>query len=144
MSNNGPAITIIGNAVGDAELRFTPSGVAVANFTVAQTPRHFDKNRNEWVDDDPTFIRCTVWKEAAENAAETITKGMRLVVVGTLKVRQYETRDGGKGTSVECDVEDVGPSLRWASASVTKTGRSNQPPRQAAADPWARDEAPPF
>jgi single-strand DNA-binding protein len=134
-------MVIIGNVTGDAELRFTPSGQAVANFTVASTPRHFDKNKNEWVDGDTVFIRCSVWREMAENVAETLLKGTRVIVTGTLKVRTYET-DKGKGTSVECDVEEVGPSLKWASAKITRNqsssggGRPAQQSRNSGGDPW--------
>lgn len=139
MATGAPVITIIGNLTADPELRFTPSGQAVANFTVASTARFFDKAKNEWAEGDTTFIRCSVWREMAENVAESLAKGNRVVVTGTLKVRQYET-DKGKGTSVECDVEEVGPSLKWASARVTRTdkqqGGSRQPSRQQA-DPWS-------
>jgi len=123
MSTGAPAITIVGNLTADPELRFTPSGHAVANFTVASTARSFDKQKNEWVDGDTTFIRCSVWREMAENVSETLVKGTRVVVTGTLKIRQYET-DNGKGTSVECDVQEVGPSLWRASAKVTRNGSS--------------------
>jgi len=155
MPSGAPAITIIGNLTADPELRFTPSGQAVCNFTVASTSRFFDKQKNEWAEGDTTFIRCSVWREMAENCAETLLKGMRVVVTGTLKVRQYET-DKGKGTSVECDVEEVGPSMKWASAKVTRNERGNAGPPQATRgrstdDPWASsshggngDEPPPF
>ena len=150
MAQGAPAITVIGNLTADPELRFTPSGQAVCNFTVASTSRFFDKQKNEYADGDTTFIRCAVWREMAENCAETLTKGMRVIVTGTLKVRQYET-DKGKGTSVECDVEEVGPSMKWASAKVTRTGQSGggQQRRPAPqADPWGQsgggyDDAPP-
>jgi single-strand DNA-binding protein len=138
MATGAPAITIIGNLTADPELRFTPSGQAVCNFTVASTARFFDKAKNEWAEGDTTFIRCSVWREMAENCAESLLKGNRVVVTGTLKVRQYET-DKGKGTSVECDVEEVGPSLKWASAKITRTDKSQQGGRQQsrpAQDPW--------
>jgi single-strand DNA-binding protein len=142
MANGAPVITIIGNLTADPELRFTPSGQAVCNFTVASTARFFDKQKNEWAEGDTTFIRCSVWREMAENCAETLEKGNRVVVTGTLKVRQYET-EKGKGTSVECDVEEVGPSLKWASAKITRNqsssggGRPAQQRQQPEADPWA-------
>jgi single-strand DNA-binding protein len=134
-------MVIIGNLTGTPELRFTPSGQAVCNFSVASTPRHFDKNKNEWVDGDTVFIRCSVWREMAENVAETLDKGMRVIVTGTLKVRQYET-EKGKGTSVECDVEEVGPSLKWASAKITRNQSNRGDANRVASsrsggDPWA-------
>ncbi len=117
-------MTVVGNLTADPELRFTPSGHAVANFTVASTNRMLDKQTNEWRDGDTIFIRCSVWRQYAENVAESLTKGTRVVVTGRLKVRQYETRDGGKGTSVECDVDEVGPALRYATAKVNRVSRS--------------------
>jgi single-strand DNA-binding protein len=118
-------ITVVGNLTADPELRFTPSGAAVANFTVASTNRILDKQTNEWKDGDTAFIRCSVWRQYAENVAESLTKGTRVVVTGRLKVRQYETREGGKGTSVECDVDEVGPALRYATAKVNRISRSD-------------------
>ena len=118
-------ITVVGNLTADPELRFTPSGQAVANFTVASTNRMLDKQTNEWKDGDTVFIRCSVWRQYAENVAESLTKGTRVVVTGRLKVRQYEARDGGKGTSVECDVDEVGPALRYATAKVNRVSRSD-------------------
>ncbi len=118
-------ITVIGNLTADPELRFTPSGQAVANFTVASTNRLLDKATNEWKDGDTVFIRCSVWRQYAENVAESLTKGTRVVVTGRLKVRQYEARDGSKGTSVECDVDEVGPALRYATAKVNRVSRSD-------------------
>ena len=119
---NETLITVIGNLTADPELRFTPSGDAVANFTVASTPRTYDKQANEWRDGDPLFLGCSVWRQAAENVTESLTKGMRVIVTGRLKQRSYETREGEKRTVFEIDVEDVGPSLMWASAQVTRTG----------------------
>lgn len=116
-------ITVIGNATADAELRFTPSGAAVANFTVASTPRTLDRQTGEWKDGDPLFLRCNIWRDAAEHVAETITKGMRLVVVGRLKQRSYE-KDGQKRTVYELEVDEVGPSLRYAKATVEKVASS--------------------
>src|SRR5687767_7711263 len=106
-------ITVVGNLTADPELRFTPSGAAVASFTVASTPRTFDKQSNEWKDGESLFLRCSVWRQAAENAAESLTKGMRVIVSGRLKANSYETREGEKRTSYEIDVEEVGPSLKY-------------------------------
>ena len=117
-------ITVVGNLTADPELRFTPSGAAVANFTVASTPRAFDRQSNEWKDGDALFLRCSVWREAAENVAETLTKGMRVIVQGRLTQRSYETREGEKRTVVELQVDEIGPSLRYASAKVTRAQRS--------------------
>jgi len=117
-------ITVIGNLVDDPELRFTPSGAPVANFRIASTPRTFDRQSNEWKDGDTLFLSCAVWRQAAENVAESLQRGMRVIVQGRLKSRQYETREGEKRTVFEIDVEEVGPSLRSASAKVTKTQRS--------------------
>lgn len=114
-------ITLVGNLTADPELRFTPSGAAVANFTVASTPRQFDRQTNEWRDGDAMFLNCSVWRQAAENVAESLTKGMRVVVQGRLKSRSYETREGEKRTVFEVDVDEVGPSLRYATAKVTRT-----------------------
>ena len=117
-------ITVVGNLVDDPELRFTPSGAAVANFRIASTPRTFDRQTNEWKDGDALFLTCSVWRQAAENVAESLQKGMRVVVQGRLKSRQYETREGEKRTVFEIDVDEVGPSLRYATAKVTRTQRS--------------------
>lgn len=117
-------ITVVGNLTGDPELRFTPSGAAVANFTIASTPRQFDRQSNEWKDGDTLFMRCSIWREAAENVAESLTKGMRVIASGRLVQRSYETREGEKRTVVELQVEEVGPSLRYASAKVTRAQRS--------------------
>lgn len=117
-------ITVVGNLTNDPELRFTPSGAAVASFTVASTPRTMDRQSNEWKDGDPLFLRCTVWRQAAENVAETLHKGYRVIVQGRLKQRSFETREGEKRTVVELDVDEVGPSLKYATARVNKAGRS--------------------
>ena len=117
-------ITVVGNLTGDPELRFTPSGAAVANFTIASTPRNFDKQSNEWKDGDTLFLSCSIWRQAAENVAESLTKGMRVVAQGRLKQRSYETREGEKRTVVELDVEEVGPSLKYATAKVARVQRS--------------------
>ena len=136
-------ITVVGNLVDDPELRFTPSGAAVANFRIASTPRTFDKQTNEWKDGDSLFLSCSVWRQAAENVAESLQKGMRVVVQGRLKSRQYETREGEKRTVFEIDVDEVGPSLKYATAKVTRTQRSGAGGGYGAqqgggqSDPWA-------
>ena len=117
-------ITVVGNLTGDPELRFIASGAAVASFTVASTPRTFDRQANDFKDGDTLFMRCTVWREQAENVAESLTKGNRVVVTGRLVQRSYETREGEKRTVVELQVDDVAPSLRYASAKVTRTQRT--------------------
>ena len=116
-------ITLVGNLTGDPELRFTPSGAAVANFTVASTPRQFDRQANEWKDGETLFMRCSIWRDAAENVAESLHRGTRVVVTGRLKSRSYETKEGEKRTVIEMEVDEVGPSLRYATAKVNKTQR---------------------
>ncbi|MCD2193096.1 single-stranded DNA-binding protein [Actinomycetospora endophytica] len=116
-------ITVVGNLTADPELRFTPSGAAVANFTVASTPRTFDRQSGEWKDGEALFLRCNIWRQAAENVAETLTRGARVIVQGRLKQRSFETREGEKRTVIELEVDEVGPSLRYATASVTKASR---------------------
>lgn len=118
-------ITVVGNLVDDPELRFTPAGAAVAKFRIASTPRVFDKQTNEWKDGDALFLTCSVWRQAAENAAETLTRGMRVIVQGRLKQRSYEDREQVKRTVYELDVDEVGPSLQRASAKVTKNAPSS-------------------
>ncbi|WP_394940455.1 single-stranded DNA-binding protein [Psychromicrobium sp. YIM B11713] len=117
-------ITVVGNLTNDPELRFTPSGSAVANFTIASTPRTFDRNSNEWKDGETLFLRASVWREAAENVAESLTKGTRVIVTGRLKSRSYETKEGEKRTVIELEVDEIGPSLRYANAKVNRTQRS--------------------
>lgn len=117
-------ITVVGNLTNDPELRFTPSGSAVANFTIASTPRTFDRQSNEWKDGETLFLRASVWREAAENVAESLTKGTRVVVQGRLKSRSYETKEGEKRTVMELEVDEIGPSLRYANAKVNRTQRS--------------------
>ena len=144
-------ITIVGNLTADPELRFTPSGAAVANFTVASTPRTFDRQSNEWKDGDTLFMRCSIWREAAENVAESLTKGTRVIVTGRLVQRSYETREGEKRTVIELDVEEIGPSLKYATAKVNRTQRGSSgggfgasgsdSPAAPADDPWG--SAPP-
>jgi single-strand DNA-binding protein len=116
-------ITVVGNLVDDPELRFTPSGAAVANFRIASTPRTFDRQSNEWKDGETLFMRCSVWRDAAENVAESLARGTRVIVSGRLKSRSYETKEGEKRTVVEMEVDEVGPSLRYATAKVTRTQR---------------------
>jgi len=140
-------ITVVGNLVDDPELRFTPSGAAVANFRIASTPRTFDRQTNEWKDGEALFLTCSVWRQAAENVAESLQKGMRVVVQGRLKSRQYETREGERRTVFEIDVDEVGPSLKYATAKVTRASRSGSGgygssgggggQSQPADDPWA-------
>lgn len=119
-----PSVTIVGNLTADAELRFTPSGAAVANFTVVSNDRYYDKQSGEWKDKDPVFTRCNVWREYAENVAESLTRGTTVIVVGKLSQREFETREGEKRTVVELEVDEVGPALRFATAKVTKAGKS--------------------
>jgi single-strand DNA-binding protein len=123
MAAGDTQITLIGNLTSDPELRFTPSGAAVAKFTVASTPRYMDRQTNEWKDGDTLFLNCQIWRQAAENVAETLTRGMRVIVSGKLKQRSYETKEGEKRTVYEVEVDEVGPSLRNATAKVTKTTR---------------------
>jgi len=159
MAAGDTAITIAGNLVDDPELRYTPTGQAVARFRVASTPRFMDRQTNEWKDGESLFLSCNVWRQAAENVAESLQRGMRVIVQGRLKQRSYETKEGEKRTVYEVEVDEVGPSLRNASAKVTKTQRSgggggfggggggNQAGygggqgggRQQADDPWATD-----
>jgi single-strand DNA-binding protein len=113
-------LTLVGNLTADPELRFTPNGVAVAKFTVASTPRNFDKATNSWIDGETLFMSCTVWRQAAENAGESLSKGMRVFVTGKLKARSYEAKEGGKRTVFELEVEAFGPDLTRASAKVSK------------------------
>lgn len=122
---NETIITVVGNTVADPELRFTPNGLAVASFTVASTPRTFDRQSNQWVDGEALFLRCSVWREVAENVSESLTKGMRVIVHGRLKARTYDDRDGNKRTSWELDVDEIGPALRFATAKVTRNQRNN-------------------
>jgi single-strand DNA-binding protein len=117
-------ITVVGNLTADPELRFTPSGAAVANFTVASTPRIYDRQSSEWKDGDALFLRCNIWREAAENVAESLTRGSRVIVTGRLKQRSFETREGEKRTVFEVEVDEIGPSLRYATAKVNKASRS--------------------
>lgn len=127
-------VTVIGNLTADPELRFTPAGAAVANFTVASTPRTFDRQAGEWRDGEPVFLRCAIWRDAAEHVSESLSKGARVLLTGRLKQRSYE-KEGQKHTVIELDVEEIGPSLRWATAKVNRaTASSSQSTR--AADDW--------
>ena len=118
-------ITVIGNLTDDPELRFTPSGAAVAKFRVASTPRFLDRQSGEWKDGEPLFLSCTVWRQAAENVAESLQRGARVIVSGRLRQRSYETKEGEKRTVIELDVDEIGPSLRYATAKVQKMSRSS-------------------
>jgi single-strand DNA-binding protein len=124
MSQGDTFITVVGNLTDDPELRFTPSGAAVAKFRIASTPRQFDKSSNEWKDGEPLFLACNIWRQAAENVAESLTRGSRVIVSGRLKQRSYETREGEKRTVIELEVDEIGPSLRYATAKVQKMQRS--------------------
>jgi single-strand DNA-binding protein len=135
------SITVVGNLVDDPELRYTPSGAAVAKFRVASTPRTFDKESNGWKDGEAMFLTCSVWRQYAENVAESLTKGTRVIVQGNLKQRSYETTQGEKRTVYELDVEEVGPALRFSTAKLTKGGAPGQktasPSAAGGGDPWA-------
>ncbi|MGJ7907699.1 single-stranded DNA-binding protein [Actinopolyspora sp. H202] len=135
--------TVVGNLTADPELRFTPSGAAVANFTVASTPRFYDRQAGEWKDGEALFLRCNIWRQAAENVAETLTRGMRVVVQGRLRQRSFETKEGEKRTVVEMEVDEVGPSLRYATAKVNKISRGGggSGGGSGGEDPWS--SAPP-
>lgn len=134
-------VTIIGRLTGDPELRFTPSGVAVANFTVASNARRFDRQANEWKDADPLFMTCSVWRDTAEHVAESLRKGEQVIVVGNLTQRSYE-KDGQRRTVVEMQVEEVGPSLRFRSVKHSSERPAERPKQEPASDPWASE--PPF
>src|SRR6188508_589090 len=123
MAAGDVTITVIGNLTDDPELRFTPSGAAVAKFRVASTPRFMDRQTNEWKDGEALFLRCSIWREAAENVAESLQRGARVIVSGRLKQRSFETREGEKRTVVELEVDEIGPSLKYATAKVNKVGR---------------------
>jgi single-strand DNA-binding protein len=141
MAAGDTVITLVGNLVDDPELRFTPSGAAVAKFRIASTPRFLDKQTNEWKDGESLFLSCNVWRQAAENVAESLQRGMRVIVQGRLKQRSYETKEGEKRTVYEVEVDEVGPSLRNATAKVAKTQRGGGGGgfggQQADNDPWA-------
>lgn len=140
---NETQMTVIGNLVADPELRFTPSGAAVSNFAIASTPRYYDKQANEWKDGETLFVRCSLWREAAENAAESLTKGTRVIAQGALKARSFQDKEGNNRTNWELDVEEIGPSLRFATADVKRSqgGGNSRPPAQSSPAPasngWA-------
>jgi single-strand DNA-binding protein len=125
MAAGDVTITVVGNLTDDPELRFTPSGAAVAKFRVASTPRFLDKTTNEWKDGEPLFLACNIWRQAAENVAESLQRGARVIVTGRLRQRSYETREGEKRTVMELEVDEIGPSLRYATAKVQKMQRSS-------------------
>lgn len=140
-------ITVVGNLTADPELRYTPNGVAVANFTIASTNRVFDRQANEWKDGDALYLRASVWREFAEHVASSLGKGQRVIAQGKLKQRSFETREGEKRTSFELDVEEIGPSLRYATAQVTRAGRDNrqQPtPSRPQAESWPSEQQAPY
>lgn len=152
-----PVVTVVGTLVADPELRFTPSGAAVANFTIAANSRRLNKQTQEWEDGDATFLRCNLWRQAAENVTESLTRGCRVIATGQLKQRQYE-KDGEKRSSFELEVDEVGPSLKWATTKVNKVARegggskASSTSSSPADDPWgsappagpAADDEPPF
>jgi single-strand DNA-binding protein len=144
---NGNQVVLVGNLTDDPELRFTAGGVPVASFTLAINRRFRDPTTNEWKDGDTSFLRCNVWRQQAEHAAESLTKGARAIVVGRLRSRSWETQDGQKRTATEIEVDSVGPSLEYATAQVTKSPRGEQSPAfvgAQASDNGAADEEPPF
>ncbi|GIH89901.1 single-stranded DNA-binding protein [Planobispora siamensis] len=144
MSSGDTSITIVGNLTADPDLRFTTSGTAVASFTVAASRRLFDQQSNQWKDGDTLFLRCNAWRQMAEHATNSLAKGMRVIVTGRLRQRDYEAKDGSKRTAYEIDVDELGPSLKFATARVTKTTREQAPhPAVSGSDPWAAAAAPP-
>lgn len=161
MAAGDVTVTIVGNLTDDPELRFTPSGAAVANFRIASTPRYLDRQTNEWKDGEPFFISCNIWRQAAENVAESLRRGARVIATGRLRQRSYQTREGEQRTVIELEVDEIGPSLRYATAKVQKMQRSSSGGGFGSGggaagydDPWASaapapsagafDEEPPF
>lgn len=136
MAQGDTPITVVGNLVADPELRYTPSGAAVTNFRVASTPRRFDSQSNQWIDGDALFLTCNIWRQAAENAANSLAKGDRVIVTGRLRQRSFDTRDGQRATVFEVEVDDVGPSLKYATAQVAKTPRQGGPGPQGQQGGW--------
>jgi len=137
---NETVITVVGNLTADPELRYTQNGLPVANFTIASTPRNFDRQANEWKDGDPLFLRASVWKEFAEHVAGTLTKGMRVIAQGRLRQRSYQDREGNQRTAIELEVDEIGPSLKYATAQVTRaasTGGGQSRPQQQSEEPWS-------
>ena len=141
MSAGDTTLTITGNLTADPELRFTGTGIAVAAFTVAASRRVYDQESGQWQDGDTLFLRCSAWRNLAEHAAETLEKGMRVIVTGRLKQRSYETQEGEKRTVYEVDVEDLGPSLKWATAKIAKASRDKAPHPADEADRWETQPA---
>jgi single-strand DNA-binding protein len=143
MATGEPVTTITGNLTANPELRFTPSGAAVANFTVASTPRYYNKEAGQWTDGDALFMRCTIWRAYAENVAESLVKGTQVIVQGRLRQRSFETKEGENRTVVELDVDEIGPALRFATAKVNKVSRSGNGtvPFGGSDDPWANQPA---
>lgn len=158
---NETVITVVGNLVADPELRYTQNGLPVVNFTIASTPRNFDKQSGEWTDGDALFLRASAWREFAEHIAGSLTKGMRVIATGRLRQRSYETREGEKRTAIELEVDEIGPSLRYATAQVARAARQDGagqantapaassepwsvPNAQAGADGWAVGDDTPF
>ena len=138
---NDTTITIVGNLTDDPELRYTPTGAAVAKFRVASTPRYLDKASGQWKDGEPLFLNCTLWREAAENAAESLPRGARVIVTGRLRQRSYETREGEKRTVIELEADEIGPSLRYATAKVAKMTRTNGTSTNRSTDEWSTASA---
>lgn len=151
MAQGDTLITIIGTLTADPELRYTPQGAGVANFTVASNPRHYDKQSGQWKDGDPLFLRCNLWRQAAENVTESLTRGTRVIVTGRLKQRSFE-KDGQKRSVMELEVDEVGPSLKWATCKVNKVSRAAGDTDGGSPDPWGSspttpstdDSEPPF
>lgn len=137
-------VTLVGHLVAEPELRFVKNGSAVASFTVAHTARKYEKDTDKWVDGDTLFMKCSVWRDAAENVAESLGKGARVIVHGKLKPRSWDDKEGNKRSSIELDVDEVGPSLRYAQARVSKVDKSARITPQPAADPWGSNEQAPF
>lgn len=141
MAQGDTPITIVGNLVADPELRFTPSGAAVANFRIASTPRTYNKDTNQWEDGDALFMTCNVWRQAAENVAESLTKGMRVIVNGRLRQRTFQSKEGENRTVFEVDVDEVGPSMRYATVNVSRTPREGGGQQQQKPSGWlAKDQ----
>jgi single-strand DNA-binding protein len=136
-------ITVIGNITADPELRFTQSGLAVANFTIASTPRSFDRETNDWKDGDALFVRCSVWRDHAQHIASSLRKGLRVIASGRLVQRSYETKEGEKRTSFELEIDEVGPALRYATAVVRKATKGEQA-ADSTAEPWGQAGAEPY
>ena len=131
-------ITVIGNLTTDVELRYTQNGLPVANFTIASTPRNFDRQANEWKDGEPLFLRASVWREYAEHVAGSLSKGSRVIATGRLKQRTYQDKEGQNRTAIELEIDEIGPSLRYATAQVTRAAsRQNAPNQQAQNEPWS-------